>query len=96
MPTYVALIKFTPKGIQHIKKSPERAAHFRKEVQKAGGRVHQVFWAMGTYDGVLVFDAPADEAATAMMLRLAGKGNVKTETLRTFNEREFGAVLKRM
>ncbi|MBI3829524.1 MAG: GYD domain-containing protein [Planctomycetes bacterium] len=96
MPTYVALIKFTPKGIQHIKKSPSRATQFRKEVQRGGGRVHQIFWAMGTYDGVLVFDAPGDEVATALMLRLAGKGNVKTETLRTFNEREFDAVLKRM
>jgi uncharacterized protein with GYD domain len=94
--TYVQLINFTEQGVKNIKESPARAAAFRKQVEGAGGKVREIYWTLGKYDGVLIFDAPDDETAAALMLSLAGKGNAKTHTLRAFDEKEFSAVLKKV
>lgn len=89
------MIRFTPQGLKNITKSPGRAEAFKKEARALRGNVHEVYWTLGAYDGVLVFDAPSDETATALMLKLGAKGNVHTETLRAFSAREFAVALKR-
>jgi len=96
MATYVMLISFTGDGIKNIKESPSRSAAFRKAVESAGGKVREIFWTMGKYDGVATFDAPDDETAAALTLTLGGKGSAKTQTLRAFDEKEFSAVLKKV
>lgn len=95
MARYVALIRFTAQGVKQIGQSPGRAESFKKEAKALGGKVHEVYWTMGSYDGVLVFDAPNDAASTALMLKLSAKGNIHTETLRAFNAKEFASILKR-
>lgn len=96
MATYVMLLSFTEKGVQSIKESPSRSAAFRKEVQSAGGTVREIYWTLGKYDGIAIFDAPNDETATALILTLEGRGNTKTQTLRAFDEKEFSALLKKV
>ena len=95
MATYVSLIRFTAQGIKNIRKSPDRAKACRKAVAAAGGRVREIFWTLGEFDGVLVFEMPSDEAAAALMLSIARQGSVQPRTLRAFDEREFQAVLKK-
>src|SRR5262249_40887453 len=36
--------------------------------------VTNVFWTLGAYDGLLIFEAPDDETATALMLHLGKAG----------------------
>lgn len=95
MPTYLALLRFTQKGVTEAEFSVERADNFKKSVVKAGGKVHELFWLMGHYDGAVLFDAPSETIASALMLSLAEHGCVHTETLRAFNAREFAEVLKK-
>ncbi|MCW8129657.1 MAG: GYD domain-containing protein [Planctomycetota bacterium] len=95
MARYVALIRFTAQGVKQIGQSVKRAELFKKEARKLGGAVHEVYWTMGSSDGVLVFDAPDEARATALMLKLSAKGNVHTETMRAFDAKEFAAVMKR-
>lgn len=95
MARYVALIRFTAQGVKQIGQSVKRADAFKKEAQKLGGKVHEVYWTLGANDGVLVFDAPDDQRATALMLKLSAKGNVHTETMRAFDAKEFAAIMKR-
>jgi len=51
---------------------------------------------MGRYDGVIVFDAPDDATAAAVMMGGCAKGNVRTETLRPFTEDEIRGVLDKI
>jgi uncharacterized protein with GYD domain len=51
---------------------------------------------MGRYDGVIVFDAPDDATAVAVMMGGCAKGNVRSETLRAFTENEIEGVLKKI
>lgn len=96
MARYVVLLKFTEKGVTHISQSPERAAAFRSTVEKAGGKVEGQYWTAGPYDGVLVFTAPDELTASALMLNLGKSDAVSTCMLRAFDAQEFKSVLGKM
>jgi uncharacterized protein with GYD domain len=93
MATYVSLIRFTEQGARNIQDTQKRAGAFREAAKKAGATVREQFWTMGTYDGVLVLDAPDEQTATAVMAGLGALGNVRTQTMRAFDESEIGQVL---
>ena len=96
MATFISLIQFTQHGEEEIKKSADRAAAFRQTAKNIGAEVKDVFWTLGNYDGVLVFDAPSDEVATSLLLSLGSKGTVRTQTLRAFNADQINAILESM
>lgn len=48
---------------------------------------------MGRFDQIAVVEAPDDEAAAKLLLVVAGRGNVATETLRAFTMDEVRALL---
>jgi len=93
MATFITTIKFTEQGIQHIHESPKRAAAFKSAAKKMGVKVTDIYWTLGAFDGVVVFDAPNDEAATAAMLYLSSQGNVQTTTARAFDSNEIEKVI---
>lgn len=96
MKTYVVLIDFTEKGVQGIRESPARAAQFRDAAGKMGARVKDLYWTLGEHDGLLVLEAPDDETVTAVVLQLAGAGNVRTRTLRAFGADEMEGLLGKL
>lgn len=95
MATYITLFSWTDQGIRRVQDTAERAAAFRASIKKAGGKVKDIYWTMGRHDGVIVFEAPDDETATALMIAGAAQGNVRTETLRAFNERTMKKILSK-
>jgi uncharacterized protein with GYD domain len=95
MTTYIALVNFTQQGLQNIHDSPHRAAAFKSAAKKVGVKIREIYWTLGAFDGVIVFEAQNDEAATAAMLALSGLGNVHTQTLRTFNAAQFAGILEK-
>ena len=95
MATYVTLIRFTEQGARNIQDTSKRAAAFREAAKKSGVTVRDVYWTMGAYDGLLVVDAPDDLTVAAVMADLGVTGNVRTQTMRAFDESEIGAVVGR-
>lgn len=93
MATYVTLIKFTEQGVMKFKDTCKRAADFKASAKKLGIEVKEEYWCMGAYDGVIVFDAPDDETATAGMLSLSSLNTVTTQTLRSFTAAEMSKIL---
>ena len=89
MPTYIALMRYTQKGLEAIKDSPKRLDASRKAFQSQGGTVKAFYLTMGQYDGVIIGEAPNDEALAKLALSLGAQGNIRTETLRAFTEDEF-------
>ena len=96
MATYVVLASFTDQGIKNVKQTVERADAFRHLASKAGVEVKDIYWTLGSSDIVAVCDAPDAEAATALSLSIASRGNVVTETLRAFSLAEMKNILGRM
>jgi uncharacterized protein with GYD domain len=96
MATYVTLLKFTEKATGHIKDTGKRAADFRDHAKKHGIEVHEQYWCMGPYDGLIIFNAPDDETATAAMLSLGSRGHVSTQTCRSFTAAEMDKIVAKV
>jgi uncharacterized protein with GYD domain len=57
-----------------------------------GVKVLGQYWTLGAFDGLLIFEAPDDETATALILHLGSLDNVHTTTLRAFVASEMETV----
>jgi uncharacterized protein with GYD domain len=96
MATFISTIKFTQQGMQHIKDTCKRANALKTTAKKMGVKVQDTFWTLGPFDGLIVFDAPDEETATALMLHLGTLGNVQTTTTRAFTATEMEKVVAKM
>jgi uncharacterized protein with GYD domain len=96
MATFIALFGWTDQGIRSVKDTIKRAEKFNASIKKIGGSVKDVYWTMGRYDGVIIFEAPDAAKATALMLGGCALGNVRTETLQAFDAAEMKDILKIM
>ena len=96
MATYIVLAHFTDQGIRGVKDSPKRADAFKALAKKVGASVKELYWTLGNYDIVTIVEAPDVETITALGLSIGKLGNVRTETLRAFDETELGGILKKV
>ena len=96
MPTYLTLFKWTEQGIKNVKDTTKRAAKFREMFERSGGSLKDIYWTMGRYDGVIIFDALDEATAMASMVSGGSLGNVRTETLRAFTDAEMQGILAKM
>jgi uncharacterized protein with GYD domain len=94
MSAYIALINFTEQGLRNIKDTPKRAKAAAQAAQAAGGRFIGIWYTLGQYDGVIVFEAPDDETATRLLLAIGMLGNVRTVTMRAFSEEEMERIVQ--
>jgi uncharacterized protein with GYD domain len=67
---------------------PRRLEKTRVAAEAAGAKLLAYYLTMGQYDGVVITEAPDDETVTKIALATAGRGNLRTETLRAFTEDE--------
>ena len=93
MATYMALIKLTERGVKEIKETGKRAADLKTHEKKHGIVVKEQYWSMGAYDGLILFEAPDDETASAAMLSLTSREHVTTQTLRCFTAAEMSKIV---
>jgi uncharacterized protein with GYD domain len=93
MATFITIIKFTPQGVSNIQDTCKRAAAFKAAAKKRGGKVTATYWTQGPFDGVLVFEAPDAEAASALMVHLASQGYVQTQTVPAHTPAEMEKIL---
>ena len=96
MATFISTIQFTEQGMKDIKATCKRAEAFESLANKMNVEVKNIFWTLGSFDGLVVFDAPDDETAAALTLRLGSYGNVHTQTSRAYQAAEMEQVLGKM
>jgi uncharacterized protein with GYD domain len=96
MPRYVVLVNWTDQGIRNVKHTTERMDHGGELAEKHGLKLVQAYWTVGAYDMVAVFEAPDDEAISAHLLEIGSSGNVRSTTLRAYDEEEMSGILRRL
>jgi len=94
--TIVTLYRFTEQGAKAVNGTVTRARQAIAAAEKVGGKITTLLWTQGQYDLVSIGEWPSLEAALAFNMGLAKVGNVRTETLRGFNEEEMEAILKKV
>ncbi|MDQ3943407.1 MAG: GYD domain-containing protein [Actinomycetota bacterium] len=96
MPTYISLLNFTDQGIQTVTETLQRTDSAAERAQEHGARLEQVYWTVGPYDLVAILEAPDDESATAFLLEVGSRGNVRTTTLRAYDREQMSGILQRL
>jgi len=92
MPTYIVLLNYTDQGIRTARESPDRFTKSQGEARSFGCEVKAFYATMGPYDFIEVIDAPDDASIAKLVLSVGSAGNVRTTTLRAFDEGQFRAV----
>ena len=96
MATYVALFNWTDQGIRNVTQTVNRYDKSTELAERHGVSFEQVYWTVGPYDIVAVFEAPDDESASAFLLELSSAGNLRTTTLRAYDREEMSGILERL
>jgi uncharacterized protein with GYD domain len=96
MATFISTIKFTEQGIKAIGETTKRAVSLKAAAKKMGVKVADIYWTLGKFDGLLIFEAADDETATAFLLHVGALGNVQTTTVKAFSAPEMDKVLAKM
>ena len=93
MARYVVLFDWTDQGVRNAKDTVQRVGQARAAWERRNVRIEALYWTLGDHDIVGVIDAPDDATLASSLLQLAGSGNVRTKTLRAFDEGEMQAIL---
>ena len=96
MARFVTTIQFTDRGVGAIRETCRRANEFRERSRTLGVEIVDLYWTLGAQDGVIVFDAPDEETATAVMLDLASRESVRPVTSRAFTAEEIEGILNKL
>src|SRR5436305_13083020 len=92
MPVYVSLLRFTQQGVEAVKEQGSRMDRI-KEAYRAGGGERIAYYAtMGRYDGIAVYRMKDEAAAAAFCLAIMSKGNVRSETMRGFEDAGYRQI----
>jgi uncharacterized protein with GYD domain len=94
MATYVALASLTDQGIRSMKDLAQRLQNADETFANFGATLREVYMLMGSYDYLVVADAPDDETIARVALAVAGQGNVKTQTFRAFDRNEMLRIVQ--
>lgn len=93
MPTYIAMLKWTPQGLRDLKQSPSRLDAARKGFESAGAKMKDFYMVTGKHDMIAVIEAPDDAALAKALLSTMSQGSVTTETCRAFTEDEYRRIM---
>lgn len=93
MARYVVLFDWTDQGVRNATDTVQRVGQARAAWEPRGVRIEALYWTLGDHDIVAVIEAPDDATMAASLLQLASAGNVRSKTLRAFDESEMQAVL---
>jgi uncharacterized protein with GYD domain len=71
-------------------------ADWAARVQPMGVSIKQMYWTLGQYDQVCIFDAADDETAASVLLTADMLGNIRTQTMRAFTASEMDKILAKV
>ncbi len=90
MPVYMTQFSYTTEAWKALCENPvDRRDALRSLTQALGGRLIELYYAFGDYDGLVLLEAPDDATAAAGVLAALGSGSfktMKTTKLLTVNE----------
>jgi uncharacterized protein with GYD domain len=96
MPTFILALTWTHQGIRSVKDSPKRLAAGKELAKKMGVELKQTFLTTGEQDLLVVLESASGDNVAKFALALSSLGNVKTRTMRAWNESEYSKLLSEL
>lgn len=79
MPLYMTQFAYTPEAWAALIRSPEdRSEAVRGLLENMGGRLVAFYNSFGEYDGMIIFEAPDEGTAAAVVLAAVSPGHIGT------------------
>ena len=89
-------MRWTSQGVAGLPAWRERVEEGERIIQEAGGALIGVYVTLGRYDVVEIFEAPDDDLAAEIILKLQRHGAEHTETPRAFTRDEAEEIIRRL
>ena len=78
MSLYMTQFSYTTAAWSALVKKPEdRSVPVKALMDKLGGRLLNLYYCFGDYDGLVIYEAPDDTTATAVILAATAGGHMK-------------------
>lgn len=97
MPRYMLQFAYTANAWAALAKNPvDRRPAVRAVLEKLGGRLIDLYYHFGEYDGIVLVEAPDDTAANAAVIAVTAPGHLKaTRTTRLFSVEEAMEAMRK-
>jgi len=97
MATYMTQFSYTGEAWAALAKNP---ANRREGIQKlfdaVGGKLIELYYCLGEYDGVVIAEAPDDAAVVSALVAVVGAGHIKAiRTTKLLSADEMVAALQK-
>jgi uncharacterized protein with GYD domain len=89
-------MRWTSQGVMGLPAWRERVEEGERTIEEAGGSLIGVYVTLGRYDVVEIFEAPDDETAMEILMKLQRHGAEQTETLRAFSREEAEEIVRKL
>jgi uncharacterized protein with GYD domain len=89
-------MRWTSQGMAGLPAWRERVEEGERIIEASGGSLIGVYVTLGRYDVVEIFEAPDDNKAAEILLKLQRLGAEHTETLRGFTREEAEEIIRRL
>ncbi|OGO37463.1 MAG: hypothetical protein A2W35_14070 [Chloroflexi bacterium RBG_16_57_11] len=90
MPIFMTQFAYTVEGWKSLTRNPEdRSVPLRALIDKLGGKLLNIYYSFGDYDGVVIMEAPDAQTVVTALLAIVNAGHVsslKTSQLFTTQE----------
>ena len=81
MAYYLQLVVLTDKGRRNFEDHPEWINEVNKHIEIMGAKILTQYALLGQYDFVNIIEAPSDEVAAKVAIRLSSTGDIQPLTL---------------
>ncbi len=97
MPLYMCQFAYTSDAWTSMTKNPQdRSKPVNELAQKLGSRVVGLYYYFGDYDGILLFEAPDEITANAVIVASMAPGHLRvTRTSRLFTAEETVGIMRK-
>ena len=97
MPLYMCQFAYTSAAWTSMTKNPQdRSKPVNELAQKLGSRVVGLYYYFGDYDGILLFEAPDEITANAVIVASMAPGHLRvTRTSRLFTAEETLGIMRK-
>lgn len=93
MQTYLMLWSWTQPALEHVRDTTHRADRVIAAFKRHGVTVRDLYWTEGQFDGFVLLEAEDEQTLAAAVLANDALGNIRTQTLRAFNEDEMTEIV---
>lgn len=81
MAFYLQLMNLTDEGRKKFQENPEWIREVDKDIELMGVKIVTQYALLGNYDFINIIEAPGDEVAAKLAIKLSARGNIQAMTL---------------